>query len=252
MLGLRFEAGKSLWKAKETSMTIYMSAVSGKGGAGKTTAVILLAGEFALEGKSVLLIDADGRQNLSTWFQRSIDKNFQPEGITLVTAVQDVGIRRILDKDAIKYDVVIMDSPGQDTVTRDTVIAGSHVVVTPIQPAQDEIVAAGQAASDVAEMSDQLGRDIPHLIYRTRISMPNRALEEYRLIRPSVANLRSGGYNSHLLETELVERNPYREIRTGYGTLQMLELTEPVKKARAEVLAFKQEVDGFLQTYTRS
>lgn len=77
--------------------------------------------------------------------------------------------------------------------------------------------------------------------------MPNRALEEYRLIRPFVANLREGGYNSHLLATELVERNPYREIRTGYGTLQMLELTGPVKKARAEALAFKHEVEGYVQ-----
>ncbi|WP_416409810.1 ParA family protein [Agrobacterium rosae] len=233
-------------------MAICMSAVSGKGGAGKTTAVILLAGEFALEGKTVLLVDADGRQNLSTWFQRSIDKDYQPDNITLVTAAQDAGIRHILGRDAEKYDVVIMDSPGQDTVTRDTIIAGSHVVVTPVQPSQDEILAAGQAASDVAEMSDRVGRDIPQLIYRTRISMPNRALEEYRLIRPFVANLRSGGYNSHLLETELVERNPYREIRTGYGTLQMLELTEPVRKARAEVLALKQEVEGFLQINARS
>ncbi|MCE6077544.1 ParA family protein [Agrobacterium vitis] len=232
-------------------MTICMSAVSGKGGAGKTTAVILLAGEFALEGKSVLLIDADGRQNLSTWFQRSIDKDCQPDGIALVTAAQGAGIRQVLEQDAADYDIVIMDSPGQDTVTRDTIIAGSQLVVTPIQPAQDEIVAAGQAASDVADMSDQLGRQIPHLIYRTRISMPNRALEEYRLIRPFVANLQEGGYNSHLLETELVERNPYREIRTGYGTLQMLELTDPVKKARAEALAFKHEVESYLQTTAR-
>ncbi|WP_430246444.1 ParA family protein (plasmid) [Neorhizobium sp. DAR64861/K0K2] len=228
-----------------------MSAVSGKGGAGKTTAVILLAGEFALEGKSVLLIDADGRQNLSTWFERSIEKNYQPDGIALVTAAQGSGIRQVLEQDAADYDVVIMDSPGQDTVTRDTIIAGSQLVITPIQPAQDEIVAAGQAASDVADMSDQIGRQIPHLIYRTRISMPNRALEEYRLIRPFVANLQEGGYNSHLLETELVERNPYREIRTGYGTLQMLELTDPVKKARAEALAFKHEVESYLQTTAR-
>lgn len=81
--------------------------------------------------------------------------------------------------------------------------------------------------------------------------MPNRSLEEYRLIRPFVANLQEGGYNSHLLETELVERNPYREIRTGYGTLQMLELTDPVKKARAEALAFKHEVESYLQTTAR-
>ncbi|MCM2294716.1 ParA family protein [Allorhizobium sp. BGMRC 0089] len=227
-------------------MTIRISAVSGKGGAGKTTAVILVAGEYALEGKKVLLIDADGRQNLSTWLKRSIDKSNEPANISLVVSATDAGIRKILERDALNYDVVIMDSPGQDTVTRDTIIAVSDVVMTPIQPAQDEILAAGQAASDVADISDTVGRNILHLIYRTRISMPNRALQEYRLIRPFVENLQKGGYNSCLMETELVERNPYREIRTGYGTLQMLELSDSVNKARAEVLSFKREIEMYL------
>ncbi|CUX72315.1 MULTISPECIES: ParA family protein [Agrobacterium] len=228
-------------------MTICISAVSGKGGAGKTTAVILLAGEYALEGKSVLLIDADGRQNLNEWWKRSTEKGNQPDGITLVTAATGGGIQRILETDGEKYDVVIMDSPGQDTVTRDTIIAGSHVVITPIQPNQDEILASGQAAQDVADTSDRVGRRIPHLIYKTRISMPSRALAAYRLIRPFVENLKEGGYDSHLLETELVERNPYREIRSGFGTLQMLELTDSIKKARMEVVELKQEIEAFVQ-----
>ena len=98
-------------------MTICMSAVSGKGGAGKTTAVILLAGEYALEGKSVLLIDADGRQNLSTWFQRSIDKDNQPDGITLVTAAQDAGIRQILERDAARGGIPASGLPRKDQPT---------------------------------------------------------------------------------------------------------------------------------------
>lgn len=239
-------------------MTIFMSAVSGKGGAGKTTAVVLLAGEYALEGRNVLLIDADGRKNLSVWFERSVEKNNQPDGITLVTAAQSSSIRRILEHDARNYDVVIMDTPGQDTVTRDTIIAGSSVVLTPIQPSLDEILAAGEAAHDVGEMSDTLGREIPHLFYRTRISLPNRGLEVYRKMRPFVENLREDGYNVHLLDTELTERNPYREIRSGFGTLQMLDVRDEkgrviqsVQSARAEVLAFKREVESFINTSTR-
>jgi chromosome partitioning protein len=47
----------------DREMAICISLVSGKGGAGKTTAVILIAGEYALHGKQVLLIDADGRRH---------------------------------------------------------------------------------------------------------------------------------------------------------------------------------------------
>lgn len=71
----------------------------------------------------------------------------------------------------------------------------------------------------------------------------NRHLEEYRIIRPFVENLSHHGYNTTLLETELIERNCYREIRSGLGTLQMLELSDAICKARTEVNAFVSELD---------
>lgn len=104
----------------------------------------------------------------------------------------------------------------------------------------------GQAAADTADISDKVGRLIPHANLVTRITLPARALEAYRLIRPFVENLREGGYDSYLLETELMERNCYREIRNGYGTLQMLDLTDPVKKARAEVMSLVQNIEDLL------
>lgn len=227
-------------------MAICISLVSGKGGAGKTTAVILVAGEYALHGKQVLLVDADGRQNLNEWWSRSEAKDNRPDGIELRTAVTNASLQHILENETHGFDVVLINSPGQDTVLRDTIIAGSDIVMTPIQPNQDEILAAGQAAMDVADTCDRTGRNIPHLNFRTRITLPGRSLEAYRLIRPFIANLQEQGYNSYLLDTELYERNPYRDIRLGYGTLQMLELSDSVKKARSEVMTLMQEIERFL------
>ncbi|TIS16798.1 MAG: ParA family protein, partial [Mesorhizobium sp.] len=90
-------------------MPVFISAVSGKGGAGKTTAVILVAGEYALQGRRVLLIDADGRQNLHEWWKRCEAKDNMPDGIDLVTAARQDTIQQVLDAEASKYDVVIMD-----------------------------------------------------------------------------------------------------------------------------------------------
>ncbi|APG93027.1 ParA protein, plasmid partitioning protein (plasmid) [Sinorhizobium americanum] len=59
-------------------------------------------------------------------------------------------------------------------------------------------------------------------------------------------NLQEGGYDSYLLKTELMERNCYREIRNGYGTVQMLELTESVKKARVEVMNLVRDSEALL------
>lgn len=76
--------------------------------------------------------------------------------------------------------------------------------------------------------------------------MPAKLLEAYRLIRPFVQNLQEGGYDCYLLKTELMERNCYREIRNGYGIVQMLDLTESVKKARAEVMSLVRDIEALL------
>ncbi len=174
-------------------MPKFISAVSGKGGAGKTTAVILIAGEYALQGKRVLLIDADGRQNLREWWKRCEAKDNLPANLELITAARQATVQQLLENEANGFDVVLIDSPGQDTVLRDTIIAGSDIVLTPIQPNQDEIKAAGQAAADTAVISDKVGREIPHANLVTRITMPAKLLEAYRLIRPFVQNLQEGG-----------------------------------------------------------
>jgi chromosome partitioning protein len=56
-------------------MTRTYAAVSNKGGAGKTTLVTLVGGEYALRGERVLLIDADNRQNLSGWWRLCAEKD---------------------------------------------------------------------------------------------------------------------------------------------------------------------------------
>ncbi|MDW9477147.1 ParA family protein [Sinorhizobium meliloti] len=206
----------------------------------------MIAGEYALQGKRVLLIDADGRQNLQEWWRRCEAKDNLPANIELITAARQTTVQQLLENEANGFDVVLIDSPGQDTVLKDTIIAGSDIVLTPIQPNQDEIKAAGQAAADTADISDKVGREIPHANVVTRITMPAKLLEAYRLIRPFVQNLQEGGYDSYLLKTELMERNCYREIRNGLGTVQMLDLTESVKKARAEVMSLVREIEALL------
>ncbi|MCH4538511.1 ParA family protein [Ochrobactrum sp. A-1] len=228
-------------------MTLRISSVSGKGGAGKTTAVILTAGELALQNRRVLLIDADPRQNLAEWWKRCEAKDNVPGSISLATALRQNNIEKLMASQEKNYDAILIDAPGVDSVVMDTIIDHSDIVITPIQPAQDEIKAVGEAAEAIATRTDLLDRTIPQAVLRTRITIV-RHLEEYRIIRPFVQNLSEHGYNSVLLDTELIERNCYREIRSGLGTLQMLEPSEPVLKARAEVNAFVEELEQLKKT----
>jgi chromosome partitioning protein len=115
--------------------------------------------------------------------------------------------------------------------------------MSPIQPAIKELEAAGQAVAAVNQINDQFGLSIDHINVRTRISIPGRNLEAYRYIRPFVAGLIAGDYRTRLLDTELFERNIYREIQNGLGTLQMQALTDPVRKARVEVQTLVDEIE---------
>jgi chromosome partitioning protein len=116
-------------------------------------------------------------------------------------------------------------------------------VISPIQPAIKELEAAGQAVAAVNEINDRYGLSITHFNVRTRISVPGRNLEAYRYIRPFVAGLVAAEYRTGLLDTELFERNIYREIQNGLGTLQMQDLSDPVRKARLEVYQLVDEIE---------
>lgn len=220
------------------------AAVSNKGGAGKTTLVTLLAGEYALRGERVLLIDADGRLNLSGWWKLCHSKENVPENINVTIAASRRAIEAELTRLRNAFDLIIIDAPGVDSAVQEAIIGSSELVVSPIQPGIKEIEAAGQAAASVSEINDRQRSRILHLNVRTRITVPGRNLEAYRYVRPFVAGLREAGYQTALLDTELFERNIYREIQNGLGTLQMQDLSDPVRKARHEVLSLVEEIEA--------
>ena len=72
--------------------------------------------------------------------------------------------------------------------------------------------------------------------------MPVRHTELYRKIRPIIVD-QAGTY---LFRTEVHERNVYKDIHSGLGTLQMQEVTPAIAKARRETLALVEEIDGLL------
>lgn len=224
-------------------MSRIYAAVSSKGGAGKTTLVTLIAGEYALRGERVLLIDADGRLNLSGWWKLCRSKENVPDNINVVIAAARGTIEAEIGRLQHAFDVIIIDAPGIDSTVQETIIGSSELVLSPVQPGIKEIEAAGQAAASVSEINDRSGSRILHLNVRTRITVPGRNLEAYRYIRPFVAGLQEAGYQTALLDTELFERNVYREIQNGLGTLQMQELSDPVRKARFEVQSLVEEIE---------
>ncbi|MGE3831599.1 MAG: ParA family protein [Parvibaculaceae bacterium] len=223
-------------------MTVVIAAINGKGGAGKTTALMNIAGEYALHGGRVAMIDMDARNNLMKWWTDCQEKEAQPEGIEVYSYKTARGLERWMEENTGVFDHVLIDTPGEDTSIVDSVIAASDLVISPIQPSKREVLGAIDSFENVLRVSEALGKTCRHGVLRTRITVTVRHTELYRKIRPIIEDK----VGSYLFRTEVFERNVYKNIHNGIGTLQMQEVTEAIAKARRETQALVAEVDELL------
>ena len=223
-------------------MTVTIAAINGKGGAGKTTALMNIAGEYALRGSSVAMIDMDARNNLMKWWTDCQEKDAQPEGIEVYSHKTARGLERWMADNTSAFDHVLIDTPGEDTSIVDPVIAWSDLVISPIQPSKREVLGAIDSFENVVRVNEALGRTCRHGVLRTRITVTVRHTELYRKIRPIIEDT----VGTYLFRTEVFERNVYKDIQNGIGTLQMQDVTEAVAKARREMQAVVGEVDQLL------
>ena len=89
----------------------WVALASGKGGCGKTTSSLNLATIAAAEGLTVLLLDTDEQQTLSTW-HRLREKQEGVPAIRLITAPLSSFARAIREIEAmVDIDLVIVDTP---------------------------------------------------------------------------------------------------------------------------------------------
>jgi len=223
-------------------MTVVIAAINGKGGAGKTTALMNIAGEYALRGRHVAMIDMDARNNLMKWWTDSQEKDSQPEGIEVYSHKTARGLERWMEESAAAFDHVLIDTPGEDTSIVDPVIASADLVISPIQPSKREVLGAIDSFENVLRVNEALGKACRHGVLRTRITVTVRHTELYRKIRPIIEDK----VGTYLFRTEVFERNVYKDIHNGIGTLQMQEVTDAIAKARRETQALVAEVDELL------
>jgi len=223
-------------------MPTVISAINGKGGAGKTTTLMNIAGEYALLGWRVGMVDMDPRNNLLKWWSDCHDKQAQAEHIDVFSHKTARALAAFHEQHASRFDVLLVDTPGEDTSIIDTVIERSDLVISPIQPSKREVLGAIDSFGAVRRVNINTGRNCRHGVLRTRISLTVRHTELYRKIRPIIEEK----VGTYLFRTEVFERNVYKDIHNGVGTLQMQDVTEAIAKARRETRALVQEIEGLV------
>ena len=103
-----------------------------KGGTGKSTVAINLAVEFAKTGQHVLLVDCDKQQTAADFAERRNVGEREPA--LIATSVRGSQVKTAVADFSRRYDVVIVDSGGQDHRVRSAMVCPAvQLMIVPVQ-----------------------------------------------------------------------------------------------------------------------
>ena len=149
-----------------------------KGGAGKTTAALLLASELAAHRAEVVIIDADPERWISQW----AGLPGKPDTIRVVSDVTEDSIVDQIDEAARATQFVIIDLEGTASLMAANAVGMSDFVVIPTQGGSMDARGAAKMIRLIHNQERMARREIPHAVLLTRISaaVASRSLKNVR------------------------------------------------------------------------
>lgn len=211
-----------------------------KGGTGKTSLAINLAVLLAMAGRDVLLVDTDRQGSANFWANVRDESGVLPR----IPCVQSFGkglAKNVLDL-AQRYEDIIIDAGGRDSLELRYSLGVADKVIIPIQPTQFDLMTLGQMAN-LVEQAQTLNNYLTACVILNRCSTNPTVTDAQE-----AADVISEIPHLHLLKTMLKERVSYqRSVREG---LSVVEATPLDTKATMEVTALFQEIYDVEETDT--
>lgn len=205
-----------------------------KGGAGKTTSALLLAGELAVRGGSVAIVDADPERWISQWGALP----GKPNNVTIISDVTEDSIVDLIEDAAAEYQFVIIDLEGTASLMVANAIGMSDLVVIPTQGSSMDAKGASKTIKLIRNQARLAKREIPHAVLLTRVSaaVASRSLRNVR-DQLDLAKI-------EVFASSIVERAAYRDLLDFGGLLSKLDPKQVsnLDKAIQNAMEFTAEV----------
>lgn len=207
---------------------------SSKGGAGKTTATIVLASELSRHKTNVTLIDVDPNQHSAKWAL----KGGCPKNITLVEKSTEETIIDDIEDAQSRTAFVLVDLEGTASMAVASAISRADLVIILCQGSQDDADEAVKTIKLINRQCKVLNRKIPFSVLMTRT---NPAITP-RTLKHIISEFVAGGID--LFESSLIDREAFRAVRSFGGTVNNLDPKQVsgIEKASKNAEALAREV----------
>ena len=221
------------------NMAITIAVANQKGGCGKTTTCMNLAGGLSAAGMKVLVVDADPQGSATEWRNRSEDSRLSFNVISMSTPSIHKELPKVISNSS--YEVALIDCPpgtetkGFGTVTRSALLAADYVII-PSRPTPIDFLATSimlPVLTDVATIKPEQ-RVFLLLNAKHSNNRLGRTAKEGAL-----AMFMDQGIEISILETEIHDRTAFAEAPASGQTVVEF---APSSKAAEEILSLTKEV----------
>jgi chromosome partitioning protein len=214
-----------------------------KGGAGKTTAVLLLATELVEQGYRVTILDADPQYWISRWFALSA----QNPNLNVISYVTATSIDRHISENRHRTDYFVLDLPGAQSPLLAKAIGMSDHVLIPIQGCAMDAQGGANVLELLRYLEEKANLRVPHSVVLTRVNsmVTTRALLAVKMLLAE--------RNVDVLNTPIIERAAFRDIFDLGGTLYTMDeaRVSNLDKAQQNARLFALEMLKRVPLYSR-
>jgi len=200
-----------------------------KGGAGKTTATLVMATTLAEMGSTVCIIDADPNEPITDWK----NEGNSASTVEVVHKVKEGNISDLIDDLSTKHQFVFIDLEGTASLLVSRAIFSSDFVIIPIKASSLDVRQAAKAIKAVrdeekARQKVKSTERIPYRVLLTSTPAPGAPVSRSQ----KALELQINKTNTLRFVTTLAERQAYKALFNDRVSLAELSEAGNVDAAR--------------------